>query len=423
MFLLAFSFAHAFCGTYVGDASSTISNGASKIGVSREGRRTTLTLFNDFKGDTTDFATLIPVPEILGPEDVKVVDPGIIARWDAFSAPREVSYSCSDFATEQQLASPHIGCGYADYALAAGMEDMSLDSGATVGVEAQFTVGAYDIVILSADESGGLLQWLNSNGYAIPGQSADLLQDYIDGGSYFFAARVHLDGLENGQAWLPPLQFGYDSDVFSLPIRLGTLNGQATQDLLLYILTPGETGGVGIANYPEVKVEDECMYQPEAGDGMADYYLKELDSALAASDRPGWITEFSTEGMGCDPCGDIELGDSDALDLGFTQSIWSSHLTRLHLRYNPQAVDQDLVFYTSAGTGDLDQIRYIQYNPQLEDHFPVCKQGWVEDPGTCADASAEADAGGCSVSPTRDLPGLSLLGLVSLAAWYRRRHL
>lgn len=426
MFLLTLSLSHAFCGTYVGDASSQLSNHASRIGIAREGSRTTLTLFNDFEGDSTDFAMLIPVPEILGPEDVKLSDPAVIARWDSFSAPREVSYQCEDF-SQNQYPQRGIGFGCADYAMS--MEDAvaSLDT-AGVEVEAEFTVGAYDIVILSAEESGGLLNWLNGNGYSVDENSSSLLQEYIDGGAYFFAAKVHLEQVELGAKWLPPLQFSYDSEVFSLPIRLGTLNGGDIQDLLLYILTPPEAGGVGIANYPQVTVEDECMFLPEDGEDMAKYYVRKLDEALAKEARPGWIQEYSIEAMHCDPCTGIELSDEDGSSLGYSRSIWDSHLTRLHLRYNPKKVDQDLVFYTNASTEEsdtgfggysIDQIRYIQYNEQMEDRFPVCEQGWVADPGTCDTEVAESS---CSVSQQGRGTGAWLMALlVGLGVWRRRK--
>ena len=41
-----------------------------------------------------------------------------------------------------------------------------------VTVEAQYTVGEYDIVILSAKQSDGLETWLQENGYKIPARSA-----------------------------------------------------------------------------------------------------------------------------------------------------------------------------------------------------------------------------------------------------------
>jgi hypothetical protein len=37
-----------------------------------------------------------------------------------------------------------------------------------VTVEATYDVGEYDVAILSAKESDGLVNWLNDNGYKIP---------------------------------------------------------------------------------------------------------------------------------------------------------------------------------------------------------------------------------------------------------------
>ena len=37
-----------------------------------------------------------------------------------------------------------------------------------VTIEAQYTVGEYDILILSAQQSAGLETWLRENGYRIP---------------------------------------------------------------------------------------------------------------------------------------------------------------------------------------------------------------------------------------------------------------
>jgi hypothetical protein len=37
-----------------------------------------------------------------------------------------------------------------------------------VTIEAQYTVGEYDIIILSAEQSDGLATWLDANGYRLP---------------------------------------------------------------------------------------------------------------------------------------------------------------------------------------------------------------------------------------------------------------
>jgi hypothetical protein len=53
------------------------------------------------------------------------------------------------------------------------------DKSLGVTVEAEYTVGEYDIVILSAKESDGLETWLQSNGYKIPDGASAALQPYI----------------------------------------------------------------------------------------------------------------------------------------------------------------------------------------------------------------------------------------------------
>lgn len=56
------------------------------------------------------------------------------------------------------------------------------------------------------------------------------------------------------------------------------------------------------------------------------------------------------------------------------------------MRYTPEASTQDVTLYTS-GLNETEQIRYILYDEQLEDRFPVCGLGMVEDPGSCDDVS------------------------------------
>ena len=92
-----------------------------------------------------------------------------------------------------------------------------------VTVEARYTVGEYDIVILSAAESTGLETWLTQNGYRIPAGAARVLGSYIKQGVRFFVAKVNLqEQARLGFAYLRPLQIAFESPKFMLPIRLGT---------------------------------------------------------------------------------------------------------------------------------------------------------------------------------------------------------
>src|SRR5205807_688047 len=61
-----------------------------------------------------------------------------------------------------------------------------------VKVEAQFTRGEYEIVILSAKESDGLETWLHQSGYRIPDGAAAALAPYVHDQMKFFVAKVDI---------------------------------------------------------------------------------------------------------------------------------------------------------------------------------------------------------------------------------------
>src|SRR5262249_56196561 len=62
-----------------------------------------------------------------------------------------------------------------------------------VTVEANYDVGEYDVSILSATESDGLVNWLTDNGYNIPTGADAVLGSYIKQKMRFFVAKVNLD--------------------------------------------------------------------------------------------------------------------------------------------------------------------------------------------------------------------------------------
>ena len=58
----------------------------------RDGNKTVITMYNDFEGDVKDFAMVVPVPEVLQKNDIKVIDNHIFQRLNEYSAPRLVEY-------------------------------------------------------------------------------------------------------------------------------------------------------------------------------------------------------------------------------------------------------------------------------------------------------------------------------------------
>ena len=80
----------AFCGFYVGKADSSLYNEASQVVLARNANRNVISMMNDYKGELTEFALVVPVPVVLEKSQIHVGDREIFKHLDAYSAPRLV---------------------------------------------------------------------------------------------------------------------------------------------------------------------------------------------------------------------------------------------------------------------------------------------------------------------------------------------
>ncbi|KAB2895955.1 MAG: DUF2330 domain-containing protein [Kofleriaceae bacterium] len=216
--------ADAFCGFYINGAGSEMFNDATQVVLMRKGTRTVLSMQNNYKGPPDAFAMVIPVPTVLHEEDVKTLPKEVFTRVDMMGAPRLVEYWEQDpcmvdrYDRRPTMKMAGRGAGAPMAAGAAKPDDLG------VTIEAQFEVGEYQIVILSATDSTGLETWLVREKYQIPKGAAPFLRPYIEANMKFFVAKVDPKKVTfgtDGRANLSPLRFHYDSEEFTLPIRLG----------------------------------------------------------------------------------------------------------------------------------------------------------------------------------------------------------
>ena len=238
-----------FCGFYVAKADTKLFNKASQVVLVRDGDRTVMTMANDFKGDLKEFAVVIPVPTFLERGQIHVGDKALVDHLDAYSAPRLVEYfdqnPCWVVMSEMVAAAPR--------AEMATRRDAERARSLGVKIEAQYTIGEYDILILSAQQSSGLETWLRENGYRIPPGASEVLSSYLKQNMRFFVAKVNLtEQAKLGFSYLRPLQVAYESPKFMLPIRLGMVNADGPQELFVYALT--RKGRIETTNYRTVKI-------------------------------------------------------------------------------------------------------------------------------------------------------------------------
>ncbi|MEZ4460652.1 MAG: DUF2330 domain-containing protein [bacterium] len=334
--------AMAFCGFYVGGAGADLYANATQVVLMREGTTTVLSMQNQYEGPVEDFAMVVPVPEVLMQDDVKTLVPEVFATIDTLTAPRLVEY----FEADPCAPGYDLNQG-ANNSSSNNSTNNSTNNSVPVVVEAQFKVGEYDISILSANNSTGLETWLTDNDYNIPTGAAPYFEPYVQSGMYFFVAKVDV-GLAprvNGKIVLSPLRFAYTSEEFSLPVRLGMINSQGTQDLIIYTL--GRNQRYEVANRPNTTIPTNIEVVGSVRDSFSSFYQTLFSKTLKANPE-AVVTEYAWQASNCDPCPGPVLSPADLNTLGAdvvggaTDRAWV--VTRMHARYDKDDVAEDLVF-------------------------------------------------------------------------------
>jgi hypothetical protein len=159
---------------------------------------------------------------------------------------------------------------------------------------------------------------------------------------------------------LSPLRFGFDADELRLPVRLGLLNANGKQDLIVYILHPEKR--FEVANYPNVFIPTNLEVADEVRQNFAAFYAELFDATLAKMNGKAVVTEYAWQTTSCDPCPTPPLQPSDLVTLGADISVGNREappsrgrggffggfaswvLTRLHTRYDKASLSEDLVF-------------------------------------------------------------------------------
>jgi hypothetical protein len=402
----------------IASANGGMENRASQVILVRDGNHTVITMANDYKGPVADFAMIVPVPVVLQKEQIRTVDGSIFNRLNSYTAPT---------LTQSTDVNP---CGNDPWGWGDDMDGVRVMSETTSGgrttahaaptttpvqVLATYQIGGYDMLILSATESTGLIQWLKDKGYYVPQSAAEVLTPYVTSGMKFFVAKVHLDQYTPGQAAnLNPIQIEFDSPKFMLPIRLGMANSTGEQDLLIYSFT--KNGRIEPVNYRMGRMPTDKK--------VPEFIAKKFDKFYEDVFTKSWKREGRTSLMletvmnlsgqywadGTQHLSYLTLQELQVAGVTWAQPYnpYNPHfftadqlfLTRIHARYNRTLYPQDLLFqetmnkeavrthfrinHPSAGSLDCDQaggyIEDVIYRRREELNNLAFLAGWDIEP-------------------------------------------
>jgi len=373
--------AGAFCGFFVAGGDAKLTNNASQVVLMRKGNRTVMTMSNSYQGPPENFAMVVPVPVVLQKENVKTLPADVFDRVDSLSAPRLVEYWEQDPCQPPMPPMP---------APASAASVMDMEGGAPrhkgrdlgVTVEAKFVAGEYEVLILSAKDSGGLETWLREEKYNIPQGAAAALAPYIRDKSKFFVAKVNIKKVvrnAQGVVQLSPLRFHFDANELRLPVRLGLLNAAGKQDLIVYVIHPESR--FEVANYANTFIPTNLEVADGVRNNFPAFFAELFDATVEKMNRKVVVTEYAWQTTGCDPCPTPPLTLDDLVTLGLdviegigvagrpqpsppgttkpsvaarerarampqpfygTPPSWV--LTRLHTRYSKETLSEDLIF-------------------------------------------------------------------------------
>ena len=369
--LLAAPVAFPFCGFYVAKAPAGLFNHKSEVILVRDGNHSVVTMSNDFKGEVKDFAIVIPVPVVLKKNQIRIVSRGLFDRLDAYSAPRMVEYfdqnPCERIYAVEDAETKNM----AAHVVRESSTGRNKKKEYKVTIVEQYTVGEYDMMILSAEESDGLMRWLTDHGYRIPDQAEEVLEPYIANNMKFFVAKVNLDAYsKSGFSYLNPIQMDFYSERFELPIRLGMANAEHAQDLIIYSFS--RKGRVETINYRTVEMPTDRNVPLFVEHWFGDFYTDLFNRAYYREGMDAVFLEYAwnvspQNRLKCDPCVSPPPLLDDLAEAGVDWAAGGNgdtrtYFTRMHVRYTRNKFPQDLQFQVTPDTRNF-QVRYIITHP------------------------------------------------------------
>ncbi len=341
----------------------------------RDGTRTVLTMEATYDGPAEEVTMVIPIPESVQRNQVRTVPGSLFRNLDRRTAPRvrHVWPSCRRV-RRRPMAAMASARGVGGAASFGDDRIEQLEQEYSIDIEDEWEVEEYDITLLGAAQSAGLLRYLrDQQSLDLPPTADSVLRAYIETDHRFVIAKADPSRARvlGGKMMLSPIQLEYSSTELRVPVRLGTLNSPGEQELLLYVLA--NDGRYEIANRPSAVAPTDLRMRPDARGTAAELYAGLMDELFRQ--RPGAaVTEFahtlgSKVGRNHVRRFGIPTADSEIERTG-RRTRWT--LTRLRHRYGKE-LDDDLTL--RPATSPLRMTRRWR-TPELRTWAPRGESGY-----------------------------------------------
>jgi hypothetical protein len=164
----------------------------------------------------------------------------------------------------------------------------------------------------------------------------------------------------------------YETAKFMLPLRLGTVNANGPQDLIVYALT--RNGRVETTNYRTVKLPSDIDVPLYVKQEFGSFYQALFARAVERESMRAVFVEYAWDMGWCDPCASEPLNNKELVELGARwigsddNAVFRSgqganaYVTRLHVRYDAKSFPEDLALMETGDRSNF-QGRYVLHHP------------------------------------------------------------
>lgn len=284
----------------------------------------TVTVGISYSGSPENFSWIIPVRET---PDLSVTHPNFLSLLDAATMPR--------------FRLPELVCSYPDICGAcdgAGMPEGGGDS--SVHVRDLPAVGPYDPEVISSEDPGALIDWLDDNGYGVTSAMEPLIAEYVTSNMKFLGLKL-TPGETVGS--IAPLRMTYAGTTPSVPLRLTAVG--ARPDMAVSVVVAAATR-YQPGNWPGFAVDRNNVRASALGGTNYGALV-----AWRIDERGGraWVTEMA--GPSRSVIEELEeLGVDDREGMDEIRDLVDSYpmVTRFATRISPWEMTTDPTFVPSA---------------------------------------------------------------------------
>ena len=272
---LDLSEAHA-CGGFFCNALDPVNQAGEQILFARDGEQIEMHVQINYQGPAVDFGWILPAaPDV----ETTVSTEALFTRLNGAFRPQMRANYTYDPACPMDDASSFVdgGIGF----LADGSAPPP-DPEPTVNVLSREAVGPYDRVILQADDTEVLFEWLNQNDFAIPMDAAERLGPYID--THVFVAIKLLAGNDSDD--IKPLKLRYTAAQPTIPLRPTAVAAQPDMPIVVYILGAGRAVTL---NYLHVEINETLINWVSGGTNYPVVAAHAIDQAGGQA----FVTDFA----------------------------------------------------------------------------------------------------------------------------------